>query len=415
MSEHDEPTAEHDPEIYEEVPPRSIFAATWFRVLLVVIVIGVIGAVAIPYVLDVMNPPPTKPAVVARPPSAPVAIPATPPATPPATSSMPATPAADKAASTGVPASTATTDKKAAPAAARPAESKPEPKAAATPAEPGKSAMAVSDATPAKPPTPAAKAAPPAKPEPAAKTETSSRPEVAAKKDAATEASKPAPKETTKPADVAAKPESAPKRAAATASTTGSTTATKPATASGPFWVQVGAFRDAETAKRVATKLRDDNFKVEESVTKAGGVPPKTAAAKPAVPAGTETSADNYDVFVSGQSSEELNKKLSAKGLAAEASGNGMVVKPSLPLRDAVALSKDLALEGFKVQVRRAGAPAGSATAPSTVSTSPPTGEGGTELHRVRVGGFPDRATAQDTARQLEAKGYKVYIARGDQ
>src|SRR5512134_1360033 len=56
--ERDEPTEDQEQELYEDVPPRSIFAATWFRVVLVVIVLGVIGAVAVPYVLDWMNPPP---------------------------------------------------------------------------------------------------------------------------------------------------------------------------------------------------------------------------------------------------------------------------------------------------------------------------------------------------------------------
>jgi hypothetical protein len=36
-------------------------------------------------------------------------------------------------------------------------------------------------------------------------------------------------------------------------------------------------------------------------------------------------------------------------------------------------------------------------------------------LHRVRVGAFDDRGTAQAAARELEAKGYKPFIARGDQ
>ena len=56
--ERDDPTDEQDQELYEDVPPRSIFAATWFRVILVVIVLGVVGAVAVPYVLDWMNPAP---------------------------------------------------------------------------------------------------------------------------------------------------------------------------------------------------------------------------------------------------------------------------------------------------------------------------------------------------------------------
>jgi len=188
------------------------------------------------------------------------------------------------------------------------------------------------------------------------------------------------------------------------------------------FWLSLpehpqGAFKDAETAKRVAAKLREDNFKVEESVTRKGGgapaasaptPPPAAAAAKP------DITADQYDVLVSGQTPEELNKRLAAKGLAAEAASGGMVVKPSLPLRDAVALSKDLAVEGFKVQVRRAGGSMGSASpAPAPAAATP--SEGGSELHRVRVGGFADRAAALDVVRQLEAKGYKPYIARGDQ
>src|SRR5439155_11516673 len=75
----------------------------------------------------------------------------------------------------------------------------------------------------------------------------------------------------------------------------------------------------------------------------------------PAASAANPAGADQYDVFVSGLSAAELNERLAAKGLAAEPAGSGAVIKPSLPLRDAVALSKDLAVEGLKVQVRRAG------------------------------------------------------------
>jgi len=79
-----------------------------------------------------------------------------------------------------------------------------------------------------------------------------------------------------------------------------------------------------------------------------------------------------------------------------------------------VALSKDLAVEGFKVQVRRTGGP--SASTSSAPAPSPPAAsEGGSALHRVRVGAFADRAAAQAAARQLAAKGYTPYIARGDQ
>ena len=417
MSEHDDQTEEH--ELYEEVPPRSIFAATWFRVLLVVIVIGVIGAVAIPYVLDFMNPPPSKPATASKAPAPAAPIPATPAAEKPVAEK----PATEKKDTPQVPAPAP-----APPPTARPVEPKPaipkasEPKtAAAPPAEKGKSAMAVTESTQSKPPAATAKPDT-AKPAATAKPDTTAKPDAAAKADASAktdtvakaDTAKPAAKDTAKPA-VAAKPAAEPKRAAATAATT-----SRPASGSGPFWVQVGAFRDAETARKLAAKLRDENFKVEESVTRTGGTPAAKSAPKPApaaAPKPHDITTDQYDVFVTGQTPEELNKRLSAKGLAAEASGAGMVVKPSLPLRDAVALSKDLAVEGFKVQVRRSGgsmASASPAPAPSAPA-EPAASEGGAELHRVRVGAFPDRAAAQEAVRQLEAKGYKPYIARGGQ
>ena len=37
----------------------------------------------------------------------------------------------------------------------------------------------------------------------------------------------------------------------------------------------------------------------------------------------------------------------------------------------------------------------------------------GDTLYRVRVGAFTDRATAMTTLKELEAKGYKPFIARG--
>jgi hypothetical protein len=180
--------------------------------------------------------------------------------------------------------------------------------------------------------------------------------------------------------------------------------------------VQVGAFKDEAAAKKLAAKLRDENFKVEESLKSTPGAAAAAPAPTPKAPAASSppAGADQYDVFVSGMSADELNKRLAGKGLSAEAATGGVVVKPSLPLRDAVALSKDLAVEGFKVQVRRAGG-APTAAAPTPAPASAPATEGGMALHRVRVGAFSDRAAAVAAARELEAKGYKPYIARGDQ
>jgi cell division septation protein DedD len=374
--ERDEPTEEQEQELYEDVPPRSIFAATWFRVVLVVIVLGVIGAVAVPYVLDWMNPPPPPRSAATRTPGAPLA---------PSVFDRPLgeKPAGDKLAA----------DK---PAAEKPAEKK-------------DSMLIPAPVAPPAPPTPL-----PAPANPPARTDLKSevKPSTPAPAPARPPAeAKPAPArtETKAAAKPPATPRSAPKAAAAAKPSPprpAPAKAAKPAApaASGPFWVQVGAFKDPEAAKRLAGKLREENFKVEESVRRTGE--PAAASKTPATaPAG----ADQYDVFVSGMSAEELNKRLAGKGLAAETSGDGVVVKPSLPLRDAVTLSKDLAVDGFKVQVRRAGGGATTVSAPSAPA------EGGVTLHRVRVGAFADRAAARAAARQLEAKGYKPFIARGDQ
>ena len=49
----------------------------------------------------------------------------------------------------------------------------------------------------------------------------------------------------------------------------------------------------------------------------------------------------------------------------------------------------------------------------STVARRPEPSASGATLYRVRVGAFPDRATAVSTLKELEAKGYKPFIARG--
>jgi cell division protein FtsN len=374
----------HD-DLYDETPPRSIFAATWFRALLVLIVLGVIGAVAVPYILDAMNPP-AKPSVASRPTSTPTSPPAavTPSASAPASppTSALSTPS-DRAPGTTVPPDRAPADR---PATAMPA----------TPHKPF-----AADKTPT-----AEKPAPSEKMTGAPSTASD---KAAEKKDARVAAA-------TSDAKPGAEPKSAPatKRAATSRA---SRAAAPKGGAAGAWWVQVGAFRDESTAKKVAAKLREQNYKVEESVRGGGESSARLAAidkSAPAASAPNPAGADLYDVFVSGLSAAELNTRLTAKGFAAEPSGSGAVIKPSLPLRDAVALSKDLAVEGFKVQVRRAaGAAAAPPPAPRAVARRPEPSASGETLYRVRVGGFPDRATAVSTLKELEAKGYKPFIARG--
>lgn len=339
--ERDTEDPDRDGDRYEEEDaPRSIFAAMWFRAVLVVLVLGVIGVVAVPYLLDFVNPPvkTTSMKSAPRPASPPVSVttpptppPETAPTTPPATSTMTATPAKPPATSAPQP------------AAPRP-ETAPTAKRATTP----KPEMAK---------------------EPAAKT--------------------------------------APARKTAARSATTVAKATPPA-AGGSWFVQVGAFRDEAAARRLLARLRAQHYPVAETI-KPGGT---AAGASPAPsPAAAASPGDRYDVFVTGGSPRDVNEKVASKGLAAESVAGGVVVKPSLPLRDAVALSRDLATEGLKVQVRRAGS-AAAAPSPAASSASGAAGAGA-RLYRVRVGGFHNRALAMTALRELEAKGYKPFIARG--
>jgi hypothetical protein len=168
--------------------------------------------------------------------------------------------------------------------------------------------------------------------------------------------------------------------------------------APGPYWVQVGAFQDQSAARRLADKLRSENYRVAESAIRAGS----RAAPAPAVP-----TIDRYNVFVSGLPPADLKAKLDAKGLGSDPVAGGVVLTPSLPLREAVALSRDLAGDGLQVQVRRASGMTASAARPTASGVDGPT------FHRVRVGSFPDSASARAVLRELEAKGYKPFLGRG--
>ncbi|MBI4636270.1 MAG: SPOR domain-containing protein [Candidatus Rokubacteria bacterium] len=313
MSPRRDDPAEEEP---EEDRPTSIFSTTWFRLVLVLVVLGIVAVFAVPYVLEVISPPPKPPAIVKMQPPAP------------------------------------------------PAQKKEEAPAAVAP----------SAAAPSRPPS-----TPPAAP----KTQAPAPPP-------------PIPAELQKPA---APKSEAPKQEAKAPSAPKPATAKAPLAAGGKYWVQVGAFKDPETAKRLAAKLREQNFSVAEPV-KGGGVPTASAATTGAPAEGN----DRYEVFVSGASAAALAAKLTGKGLQVESVTGGALVKPSMPLPDAVALSKDLAAEGHKVQVRRA-----TARRPAA-GTPPPTG--GDKLYRVRVGAFDSRAAAVTALRDLEAKGYTPFIAR---
>ncbi len=265
-----------DDEPFEDEGRRSIFSALWFRAILVVVVLGVVAAVAVPYVLELANQPPSKPTIGARP-----ETPAPAPVGP-------------------APASSATTPVSPPATEKSPAVEKP---------------LATERRASAPPPTMAA----PERPAAGKKTD-------ASKSTVAKEQSASRPTKATAPNGAAA-----------------------PA---GAYFVQVGAFKSQESAKRLATRLRELKYNVEESST-SGARLGRSNAASPSSGAAT-TGSDRYDVYVMGAAPADINAKLTAKGLTSEPSAGGVIVKPSLPLRDAVALSKDLAIDGLKVQVRRA-------------------------------------------------------------
>jgi cell division septation protein DedD len=336
--------ADYDDPDYGEEIPRSVFSTTWFRALLGVVVLAVVGVLALPYLLDWVGPTRLTPAV--KGPVVSVPSPPRPAAQPDVAQPAPPVPAP--------------------PGAARVVVSPSEPKSTA----------------PAPPPAPDKMARAPGRTEPAAVE--MSKPESPKPPPAAVEQMRP---DAAKGPRMAKAP--APGRAGKTQLV---------AVSGGPYWVQVGAFHAEAHARALAARLHGADFPA-EVVAGGGG-----ASAARAEPATSAPAGDKYDVFVSGTSSEDVNTKIAAKGLSAEPVAGGAVIKPSLTLRDAVSLSKDLASEGLKVQVRRALAGA---------AAERPAARGGGTIYRVRVGGFPDRAAADEARKALSARGYTGFIGRG--
>ena len=231
---------EDDEQRFEDEGRRSIFSALWFRAILVVVVLGVVAAVAVPYVLELTNQPPAKPTIAAKPetppPPAPIAPPSSMPAPPPA---MEKPPAAEK------PVTEQPTMAPAPPSSERPAMERP-----ATAKKPDSSTSAF-----AKEPSP--------------------------------------PRVARAPAPSASTPR-------------------------GAYFVQVGAFKSEETAKRLATRLRELKYSVEES-SMSGATPDRGPAATPSSGA-PSAAGDKYDVYVTGGAPADINARLAPKGLTSEPS-----------------------------------------------------------------------------------------------
>src|SRR3990172_7673967 len=93
----------------------------------------------------------------------------------------------------------------------------------------------------------------------------------------------------------------------------------------GDYWVQVGAFSDAKNASRLAARLTDQQYSVQQATVTRGS--------------GGGTSGN--EIFVAGAKQRDVYDKVKAKGLRVDAVKGGAVVRPALPLKDAGALSKE--------------------------------------------------------------------------
>ena len=224
------------------------------------------------------------------------------------------------------------------PPQAPPAKPEPAPMPPAAPAAPAP-APKVAEKAPEKPAEPA-KPVPAAPPAPAPKI-----------------AEKPA----EKPAEPAAKPAAAPSK--------------------GDYWVQVGAFSDAKNASRLAARLKDQKYSVQQAT----------------VTRGSGGGTGGNEVFVAGAKQRDVYDRVKGKGYHVDAVKGGAVVRPALPLKDAVALSKELADAGMDVKIRRVGAGGGEKAT----------------FHLVRVGGFADRKEAEAAQKELGGKGVPGFVVKG--
>jgi len=245
----------------DEMAQRSIFAAGWFRALLVLTVLAIVVVVSLPYLLNWLEPTPApqpKPQVKSS---------------EPAPGPAPAPPATGQA----------------------PPGLMPGPSGGAPPAK--------SEAT--APPTTAQGDA--AKPAPAAPSPTD-RPLGTAPLPAV-------------PPAVTAKPGAAKAAPGKTAAAPRRAPAGEPV-AGGTYWVQVGAFTDEKNAEALARTLRAEKFSVEIArvARSTGAAAPRTA---PTV--GPAPTAGQNQLFITGSTGDAINAALKGKGTAQPVKGGFVV------------------------------------------------------------------------------------------
>ena len=353
----------------DELARRSIFSAGWFRALLVLTVLAIIVVVSLPYLLNWLEPTSAPPARTqaksSEPARAAAPAPPVPAPAPSAPTLIPAPAAPASPAKAEAPAPT--------PPAAKPEVTKPAP-APAAPSPPDRPLGKAPQTVAPTPPAPAAKSEPAAKPAPTAQPTAPAKSEPAARPAPTAQPATPA---KTAPAE-ATKAAPEPKRSPAAVSSQGN------------YWVQVGAFLEARNAEALAKQLRGENFPVQvSSVTRGGGTP-----------APAKSTGGQNELFITGSTPDAVNAALKGKG-SAQAVKGGVAVNPPFDLETAMSLSTSLKKDGFKVVIRRA------------TASPAKSGGGGATYHLVRVGGYADRAKAQQARGELEGKGHPGFLTQG--
>jgi cell division septation protein DedD len=135
------------------------------------------------------------------------------------------------------------------------------------------------------------------------------------------------------------------------------------------YAVQVGAFIDAANAKRLSAMLKEEKFSVQQLTVSRPG--------------------ESFQVIVAGLSAE-AREKIAQLKLQGSQAGNTFTVQPTMGLKEAVSLSERLKQEGLEVKVK-------------TVKKN-------IRYHVVRVGGFPDRSSADGARLELESKGITGHV-----
>ncbi len=291
----------------EEYAPRSIFAAGWFRAVLVLTVLAIVVVVSLPYLLNWFEPSPSAPSKTAARPAAEPPRPVSPSEPPSTLIPAPAPPTGGAPAPArpepGPPSGTTSAPAKAVPTA-------PSSSPSATSAKPGSGKIPAA-AAPAPSaqvqPAPAAPSKPLLQPPPAKSGEGNRRTAAVAPK---------------------AEPSGAP--------------------SAGSFFVQVGLFKEPRNAEALAKTLREEGFAVDVTRVTRGGT---------RAPSGPQ----RHELFITGSTVEAVNTALKGRGVAQSVQG-GVSVRPTYDLKQATTISRELSTEGLKVVIRRAGGASGTAS-----------------------------------------------------